>query len=397
MKARYNKNKYIPYYDVGGDVLVTATLTAELYDPDGLLAHTLTFLQTAEIPEQFISVVFKPLKVGQYTVYYKYGATVLLTDYLDVGSHPIPDFPLAVSVNLLLDAGLAGGIAETVTVKVFGSDAVQDADIAAAYGAGTAAYSAAHTFTVAGDYFVVWLKEVTGTPTQFAWQALSVRSVADKETVTFTAYSEENGANVAHQGTTIVFCDSSGAQHAKAVTNAGGYGVVELAPGSYRASLIKTGTVFSANNYYTVVVDPSVEVGNNVFEFSTYSFIPTVSDPNPPTNMCNLTADIYRMNGSPLANASVSIRLVHRAQLFSGNVVFDTSITESTDHHGHLDFDLVQGLQVEIAIAPLSLRRVITVPSSAGPVNLMTLLSSSDDVFDLVTPTNIPTAPVRTL
>lgn len=397
MKARYNKPKSISYYDTAGDVATASLLTAELYDPNAALAHTVTFTRAAEVPELLVSSAFQPLKVGQYTVYYTYNGTVLLTEYLDVGAHPIPDFPIQSAVTLRLDADLAGGAGETVTVKVYGSDAVQDVDVGATYVAASAAYEASHTFTAEGDYFLVWLKEVTGTPTQFYSVALSVRSPADKETITFTAYSEEGGANAPHQATTVVFCDESGAQHAKTVTDVGGFGTVDLVPGSYRASMIKTGVVFTANNYYITVVDTATEVGNNVFQLSSYSFTPTVSDPNPPTDMCTLTADIYRMNGEPLAIAAISVRLVHRAQLFSGNVVFDTGITEFTDHHGHAEFDLVQGIQVEIAIVPLSLRRTITVPSSAGPVNLMTLLASADDVFDLVTPTNIPTAPVRTL
>ena len=105
------------------------------------------------------------------------------------------------------------------------------------------------------------------------------------------------------------------------------------------------------------------------------------------------------MDGNPLVNATLHVRLIHAPQLFSGTGVFDTSKTYMTDANGHVEFDLVQGIKIEVSIAPLSLRRIIDVPSgddAAEDVNLLTLLSDADDVFDIISP-EIPAAPRRTL
>lgn len=397
-KARYNKNKYLSLFDSAGDIVAPADLTAVVLDADGATAHTLeAFTRTTEVPSLLISEAFKPIKAERYTIVYKNLGTAILTETLEVGLNPIPEFPLSVAATLYVDADEAGGISETVTLKIFGSDLAEDSDDAAAYDAAYAGYTAAHTFTTEDDYFAVWLKEIGGNPTPFKVVPYFVHKPSDKETVTFTAYAPVvNNENTPHVSTTVVFCDATGAQFAKTITDSYGAGVVELLPGTYVASLLKTDIVFTNNNFATVVIDTDTETGNNIFLFSSESSQPTVTDPSSPQSLCVLTADIFRMDGTPLALADVMVRLVHRPQLFSGTTVFDTGLLFQTDHHGHLEFSLMQGIQVEVAIAPLSLRRVITVPSSAGPTNIMTLLGSADDVFDVITPV-FPTAPVRTL
>ena len=105
------------------------------------------------------------------------------------------------------------------------------------------------------------------------------------------------------------------------------------------------------------------------------------------------------MNGKPLSNAAIHVRLIQAPSLFDGVGVFDTNRVYKTDANGKVEFDLVQGIKIEVSIAPLSLRRIIDVPSgedAEDKVNLLTLLSGADDVFDIISPT-IPSAPRRTL
>ena len=129
------------------------------------------------------------------------------------------------------------------------------------------------------------------------------------------------------------------------------------------------------------------------------SLSPTYTDPVSPADLCTVYATLYMMDGKPLANAAVHVRLIQAPQLYSGTGVFDTNKVYKTDANGRVEFDLVQGIKVEVSIAPLSLRRTIEVPSgddAVEKVNLLTLLSGSDDVFDIISPT-VPAAPRRTL
>lgn len=298
-----------------------------------------------------------------------------------------------ITATLKTSLGLATLGSQGAGIVALGSNG---ATTQALYDATVAGYTYTQTITSAGDYFLVWLKEVASVATPFKSVPLFVLKPSDKESVIFTAYSSVTNTNTPHSATTVIVSDSLGAQAAKAVTDNTGYARVELYPGTYTVSLLKTGEVFATNNFTAVVVATDTEVGNNVFTLSSLVMTPTVSDPAAPATLCLLEADIFRMDGKPLTNADVTVALVHRNQLFSGTAVFDTKQTYQTDHHGHVEFSLVQGLQVEITVTPLSIRRIITVPSSAGPVNFLTEMSTADDLFDITTVT-LPTAPVRTL
>ena len=395
-KARYNRNKYLSFFDASSEVADDSLFTATVKDASGSTETTLTFTETAAVPDLLISSVWVPQKAEQYQVTYLYNGTAIFTEYVEVGLYPITDFPLASAGDLVIDSDLAGGISETVTIKVFGSDGVEDVDQSASYDAALASYKSTHTFATADDYAVVWIKEIAGTPTPFYAQSYYVIKPVDKEVCLFTAFSTDGNNNTPHTSATVTLCDSTGAQFGKFVTDVAGAGRAELYPGTYTASIIKTGSVYTTNNWTITVVDTDTETGNNVFPLSSTVFIPTVSDPASPASLCTMTATLYRMDGSPLANADINVALVHRNQLFSGTGVVDTKKTYTTDHHGYVEFDLVQGLEVEVVIVPLSIRRIITVPASAGPQNILTLLSSADDLFDVVNVT-FPTAPVRTL
>ena len=90
--------------------------------------------------------------------------------------------------------------------------------------------------------------------------------------------------------------------------------------------------------------------------------------------------------------------MISSPQLYNGTTVYDSQLYFKTDSNGRASFELIQGLEVEVAIPPLGLRRIITVPSddeAAVPVNLFTLLSAAKDLFDIQKP-QIQKAPRRT-
>ena len=292
--------------------------------------------------------------------------------------------------------GTLGGAAAAV-----GNDGVT---IVATYSATFNGYVITHTFSTAQEAYVVWYR--TGVQTLMV--PYLVTQEDDKEVVLITAGSLSGSNNTPHIGTTIVASTTAGVQVAQGDTDVDGEIRLEMSPGEYVFSLTKPGHVYTTNNFTHEVYDSRVNAADpnlytvagatdvQAMQLITEVFEPTVTTAPAPADMCTLFATLYHMDGTPVRHATVHVGLVHRAQLFTGTAVFDTQRTFKTDSNGYVEFSLVQGIQVDISIAPLSLRRRITVPSAVGPTNLMTLLSGADDPFDILTP-NIVTAPKRTL
>ena len=115
--------------------------------------------------------------------------------------------------------------------------------------------------------------------------------------------------------------------------------------------------MFTTNNFSLTVVDTDTDTGNNTFDLVSSVVIPTVSDPPSPASMCTLTLQLYRMDGVPFRGAEISVTLLQRPSLFSGAGVVDTRKAYHLDANGYLEFTIVQGVAIEVAIAPLFLRR----------------------------------------
>ena len=277
--------------------------------------------------------------------------------------------------------------------------AVKKDDVA--FDATTAAYKFSQTFASEGTYYVVWHKVIDGDVTPFHMEEVFIARRFGFEKVRFTVATLEGNNGTPHTGATLYISNADGSPVTQGVIDSEGSVELEIEPGNYIGTLDKSGVFYTNNNVNVKVVD-TLDVDtdevqlNNVFQFITKSFTPTITPLAAPASVCQLFADIYMMDGKPLANAEVVVSLLQKPELFSGTAVFDTRKIFRTDHNGHVEFDLVQGLEVEISIAPLSLRRIITVPSEAGPTNVLTLLSGADDPFDVLTP-DIPAAPRRTL
>jgi len=262
------------------------------------------------------------------------------------------------------------------------------------------------TFNAAQEVFVVWLNNNV----QTYMTDYLITSSTDTEVV--NVYAAEinptypNGNP--HIAATVIASTPAGVQITQGVTDVSGYVRLELPPGDHILTLSKANTVFSLNNFEKEVFNSSVVPADDklysppgasdvqAIQLITDKFNPTITAPPAPADMCTLFATLYLMDGTPLRHAAINVGLLDRPQLYSGTAVIDSQKIYKTDSNGYVEFSIVQGLQIEVNIAPLSVRRRITVPSSAGPVNIMTLLSSADDPFDIITP-NIVAAPKRTL
>jgi hypothetical protein len=305
-------------------------------------------------------------------------------------------------------------------LAVTGSDGIS---AQALYSSESISYRASYEFVKEGDWFAAWYvaDNVGDNPPPLLVESIWITKQTGLQPVKLIAgtgiQSGNNGKP--HKSTTIVVSDADGKQIDQLVTNSIGEATVNLAPGEYVATLFKTGLVFSNNNFSLsvhgagVAGDPFFAKspgGEDVqnFQLITGTFEPTITENISPAPLCTLVADIYRMTGDPLRNATVQVHLLSRPEVFSGVGVFDTQKAYFTDSNGHVELTLVQGVKVEVSIAPLSVRRIITVPTKdvteidgvvwdgESDVNLLTLLSDSEDVFDVLRP-NIAPAPRRTM
>jgi hypothetical protein len=339
---------------------------------------------------------------------------VLTVSSGDTGIGSIIDLS-AGTAGLITDLGLAllgtqGGGIVSLGTNGESEQALYDPD--------ASAYIASRMFADEGQYFIVWLKEnAQGQQEPFMFEPVLVLTPSGAELVKFRVATLEGNNGAAHTFTTVVISLEDGTQVDQNVTDDAGDVAFNLDPSPYVVSLVKTNTVFSTNNFLISVVntreiapDPYLSAASGtetqVYQLIASSFSPTVTAPISPAAMCLLYADIYRMTGTPLKHANVQVGLVHAPQLFDGTAVFDTQTTYKTDANGHVEFKLVQGIKIEVIIAPLSIRRIITVPSGADaidavtgefvPVNILDLMSDADDVFDIIK-IKTPTAPRRTL
>lgn len=396
MKARLGSNKTLFFFDADAVVADPSLLTAQVKSGATVVA-TLTFSATSPVPNLYRSSNLLLSRTGQYEVVFLYNGTAQQSDYLEVDVNPITDYPIGQSVSLKLPiAGIGAGA--TITARIVTAGGTVGSPISAPYVSGAAAYQAPNTFAAAGDYCVVWLQVIASVPTPIRADAAYVLVPTGREKVLFVAGDGHNpNTSLPYVSTKLVVSDAeTGGWVAQTVTNSSRQAMLELAPGQYVATLVKAPYIYSINNFAFSVGGTPVE---QTIQLHAPALSVTVSPEQQVAPVCRLFADLYRMTGQPLANAVVRVSLINRPQLFSGTPVMDTDLAFRTDCHGHVEFDLVQGVQIEVSVAPLSLRRIVTVPSglaAADPVNLMTLMSAASDLFDIVAPV-LPAAAKRSL
>lgn len=395
MKAKLGVKKTLFFFDTAAAVVAPSLLSAQVKSGATVVA-TLTFVPVPSIPNLYRSSDLTLTKAGQYEVVFRYNAVPIESAYLGADVNPVTDYSVGASVNLKLPKG-ALGTQETVTAKVVTSLGVVGNSIAAPYVSGSVAYQAPYSFNAAGDYCVIWYRVINNVVTPIKADTVFTVIPSGRELIKFVAGNGlDQNVSAPYINAKLVITDMDGNWVAQTTTTSNRMASLELPPGSYRATLVKSPYVYTNNNFNFLVDTSPIK---QVIQLNTPAISVTVTPEQTPAPVCRLYADLYRMNGTPLMQAVVRVALMHRPQLFSGSPVFDTDLAFKTDDHGHVEFDLVQGIQVEVSIAPLSIRRIITVPSGQNaldPVNLMTLMSGAQDLFDIVAP-QLPAASKRSL
>jgi len=92
--------------------------------------------------------------------------------------------------------------------------------------------------------------------------------------------------------------------------------------------------------------------------------------------VCRLYADFKDQAGSPIANFKVSISTIYDETSLSLGVGESRKVY-TANSSGHLQFDIVQGLKIEVSLVSTEVTSIITVPSTSVS-NLLDLLDTAD-------------------
>lgn len=99
--------------------------------------------------------------------------------------------------------------------------------------------------------------------------------------------------------------------------------------------------------------------------------------------------ELVGLNGSPLSSARVTVYNAFQSSLIDGRLVAESRQSKVTDEDGVVEFTLVRGSRVTVAISNTSIVRDIAVPEDAETVVFNLLdpsVSAGDDVFKVQVP-----------
>ncbi|MEC8306383.1 MAG: hypothetical protein VXZ72_00790 [Chlamydiota bacterium] len=155
-------------------------------------------------------------------------------------------------------------------------------------------------------------------------------------------------------------------------------------PGDYVAKCFKAGV--SVSDQAFTVTSSSSSVQNFTISAETVA----VAAPSAP-NLCRLYADFINQAGSAVTGFKVTVTNMFsdQASSSSGLSIVGNSVTYESNSSGHVEFDIVIGAKIQIALVGTGLTREITVPDQAT-ANILTLLGDASDPFTVVEDTTNP-------
>ena len=93
--------------------------------------------------------------------------------------------------------------------------------------------------------------------------------------------------------------------------------------------------------------------------------------------VCRLFADFTDQSGSPLSGFKVSVVTLYNSSSSLSISVAEGRKVYTANSSGHIQFDIIQGIAIEVSLVSTEVTAVLTVPSS--PVaNLLTLIEDAD-------------------
>lgn len=371
------------------------------------------FAQLTEVPTLAVSAaITMPDEGAYYFVVYDDGAAVA-QEQLDCFAYVTSDHERGAETSISLSAATAGGTDKFVFAKILEAeddDPAYEGYLTAPYDADLGMFACRdHVFEDEGSYFVVWYAADTedGEKEVVSVTYVLVVDEVNKETVRLIAGTlpGDEGNGTPHAETTVVVSDADGVVET-VTTDVVGEAIVSLYPGDYTFSLIKDGIVFTTNNFAASIVNSYHTATNDgdrfyggtevqAVQLATESVSVSVTPHAPIVDLCKLSATFYGMDGAPKRNVCISVSIVNKPSLVAGSCVADAATNHLTNHAGYVEFNLVRGITVDIAISAFSMRRRVTVPDAAT-ADILSLLDDAPDAFTIQS-SSVTTAPRRTL
>lgn len=396
MKAKLSEKFVVFFFDASALVLDESKLLLDVIAQDGATVLTgIGFTAGYVVPNLLVTPELLLDATGKFVLRYTYDSNLLLLDTLEVSVSPVSDVVVGRPSDVALYADVVGNSGETISVRVIDKAGNSTDLVSAPYLTYPNSYVAALPALALGHYALVWYRATESGLTLLSSSALLVSTRTGREPVLFTLANPVSPTAEGISGAMLVVYDASESTIGRGTTDAAGMVQLEIPPGEYKVAAFKSNCVFTHNNFAVAVLNSAISGHANRFILSTTVFSPNTAVP---TFGSTTTLYMYLRNmlGRPYINVDVQFGLLHRPEVFDGVGVFDTQQSCKTDQAGYAEITLVQGIQVEVWIAPVGLRRIITVPVSSTPVNLLTLLSGLDDLFDIQRPV-IPAAYKRSL
>lgn len=244
----------------------------------------------------------------------------------------------------------------------------------AVYVADTNDYSfVALPILVAGPYLVLWYDDaVLTTVTQYFASVPRGYEIITVAVATTVGTASSFGHSAPHALADVLISTTAGSPISQAITDLSGNATLTAPPGTYVLTVRKDGSVFSRNNVPIQVIDSETETGSNAFDLETGYFIPTFGAAPQGPQVCTLFGTLHDFTGTPLSSSEVLVSLVSGPAVLAAGGTFGTAFTAKTDKWGRVEFDVVRGMSIQVALMASSLRRTIVVPSG-----LLTISTSS--------------------
>jgi hypothetical protein len=100
-------------------------------------------------------------------------------------------------------------------------------------------------------------------------------------------------------------------------------------------------------------------------------------------SLCRLYADFITQDGDPLENFTVGVENLFNPATVAALAVGERFRTYTSDVNGHLEFDVVRGTKIRVALVGTPLTRTLVVPEQ--PVaSLLSIFGVAADAFQIV-------------
>lgn len=188
------------------------------------------------------------------------------------------------------------------------------------------------------------------------------------ETLTITFQDSNNGNAVVPGVAVNVFNATKTAYITFATSNTSGQVVFNLDPGTFTFTSFLAGYSFTETTQTVSDTDGLTPQSAAITGASA-----TVAAPTKP-NVCRFFANFVKQGGTPISGYQVVVRTLYDATSATNLSVAESTKTYTSNTSGHVQFDVVRGIEIEVTLVSTSITTKISVPNQAVQ-NLLDLIS----------------------